>query len=129
LSQVSLSGSRTKGKRNRVIPVPEYIRPYLTGGLAHHNIFTGTPESHNPSYFKTLWGKYKKQSTLLQDHHTLYSFRHTGAIKVYEKTGSLTVLQQVMGHADLKTSLTYLRGLEVKQLEVGQLPELNKLTS
>ena len=42
--------------------------------------------------------------------------------KVYEKTGSLTVLQQVMGHADLKTSLTYLRGLEVQHLEVNQLP-------
>jgi len=73
LSQVSLSGSRTKGKRNRIIPVPEYIRPYLTGGQAHHNIFTGTPQPHNPDYFKTLWSKYKKQSSLLQDHHTLYS--------------------------------------------------------
>jgi len=32
--------------------------------------------------------------------------------------------QQVMGHADLKTSLTYLRGLEIQQLEVDQLLEL-----
>ena len=124
LSQVSLSGDRTKGKRNRVIPVPEYIRPYLGGGPLHHNIFSGTPEPYNEHYFKTLWGKYKKRSTLLEKHHTLYSFRHTGSVKVYEKTGSLTVLQQVMGHADLKTSLTYLRGLEIQQLEVDQLPEL-----
>ena len=124
LSQVSLSGDRTKGKRNRVIPVPEYIRPYLTGGPSHHNIFSGTPEAYNADYFKTLWSRYKKQSTLLDKHHTLYSFRHTGSVRVYEKTGSLTVLQQVMGHADLKTSLTYLRGLEVKQLEVSQLPDL-----
>ena len=29
-----------------------------------------------------------------------------------------------MGHADLKTSLTYLRGLEVQQLKVGDMPEL-----
>ena len=124
LSQVSLSGSRTKGKRNRVIPVPSYIRPYLTGGPVDHNIFTGTTEAHNPDYFKTLWSKYKKQSTLLEKHHTLYSFRHTGAIKVYEKTGSLTVLQQVMGHADLKTSLTYLRGLEMEQIDLNLMPEL-----
>ena len=34
------------------------------------------------------------------------------------------ISQQVMGHADLKTSLTYLRGLEIQQLEVGDLPEL-----
>jgi hypothetical protein len=35
-----------------------------------------------------------------------------------------SVLQQVMGHADLKTSLTYLRGLEIQQLEIDNLPEL-----
>jgi len=29
-----------------------------------------------------------------------------------------------MGHADLKTSLTYLRGLEIQQLELKDLPEL-----
>jgi len=29
-----------------------------------------------------------------------------------------------MGHSYLKISLTYLRGLEVQQLEVDQMPEL-----
>jgi len=29
-----------------------------------------------------------------------------------------------MGHSDMKVSLTYLRGLEVKQLDVDDLPEL-----
>lgn len=124
LSTVSLSGNRTKGKRNRVIPVPKYILPYLCPKENHRNIFTGTPWPHNPDFFKTLWGKYKYRSTVIEKHHTLYSFRHTGAIKVYQKTGSLTVLQQVMGHADLTTSLTYLRGLEIQQVEVNHLPEL-----
>ena len=55
---------------------------------------------------------------------TLYSFRHTGSIKVFEKTGSLLKLQQVMGHSSMTVSLTYLRGLEVKQLDVEDLPEL-----
>ena len=52
------------------------------------------------------------------------SVRHTGAIKVFEKTGSLLKLQQVMGHSDMKVSLTYLSGLEVKQLDVEDLPEV-----
>ncbi len=30
-------------------------------------------------YFKTLWGRYKTQSELIQRDQTLYSFRHTGA--------------------------------------------------
>jgi hypothetical protein len=29
-----------------------------------------------------------------------------------------------MGHSDMKVSLAYLRGLEVKQLDVEDLPEL-----
>jgi hypothetical protein len=29
-----------------------------------------------------------------------------------------------MGHSDMKVLLTYLRGLEVKQLDVEDLPEL-----
>jgi hypothetical protein len=28
-----------------------------------------------------------------------------------------------MGHSDMKVSLTYLRGLEVKQLDVADLPD------
>ena len=48
--------------------------------------------------------------------------RITGAIQVYEKTGSLTKLQQVMGHSSLQVSLTYLRGLEVKQLDAEDMP-------
>lgn len=51
-------------------------------------------------------------------------FTESKFIKAYEKTGSLTVLQQVMGHADFKTSLTYLRGWEMQQLEIDNLPEL-----
>ena len=83
--------------------------------------------SNNPpykDYFKGIWTKYKKQSFILQPNQTIYSFRHTGAIKVFEKTGSLQKLQQVLGNSDMKVSLTYLRGLEVKQLVVEDLPEL-----
>ena len=61
---------------------------------------------------------------LIEKCQTFYSFRHTGAIQVYEKTGSLTKLQQVMGHSSLQVSLTYLRGLEVKQLDAEDMPQL-----
>ena len=68
--------------------------------------------------------KIKKQTALLKQNQTLYSFRHAGAINVFEKTGSLLKLQQVMGHSDMQVSLTYLRGLEVKQLDLEDLSEL-----
>jgi hypothetical protein len=41
---------------------------------------------------------------------------------VYTLIVSLTKLQQVMGHSSLQVSLTYLRGLEVKQLEIDDMP-------
>ena len=90
------------------------------------NVFTGKKVPYNPDYFKTLWTRYKRKSKLIEKDQTLYSFRHTGAIQVYEKTGSLTKLQQVMGHSSLQVSLTYLRGLEVKQLEIDDMPILER---
>ena len=96
----------------------------LLSNLGGHtdNIFTGCETPNNPDYFKTLWGKYRKRSKLLQPNQTLYSFRHTGAIEIYKRTGSLTVLQQAMGHASLAVSLGYLRNLEVPMLKVEDMP-------
>ena len=126
---VSLSWNRVKSKQNRVVPVPDYIRQLILPRAKYSNsddanIFTLENHSYNESYFKTLWGKYKRTTNLLKENQTLYSFRHTGAIRVYEKSGSLATLQRAMGHSDMKVSLTYLRGLEVKQLDLCDFPEL-----
>ena len=127
-SQVSLSGNRVKSKRNRILPIPRNIQSELkiryTELNKSENLFTRNENLHHQDYFKGLWTKFKNQSTSLELNQTLYSFRHTGAIKVFEKTGSLLKLQQVMGHSDMKVSLTYLRGLEIRQLDVEDLPEL-----
>ena len=103
--QVSLGGNQNKGKRNRIVPIGAYIQPYLRAfkrinSASDVNVFTGNKKPYNRDYFKTLWGRYKKESELLEKNQTLYSFRHIGAIRVYEKTGSLIKLQQVMGHSD-----------------------------
>ena len=126
---LSLDGSRVKSKRNRILPVPEIVRVEVLRRkqqceIDTANLFSLTTQNHHNDYFKGLWTKYKNSSEILSKNQTLYSFRHTGAIKVFEKTGSLQKLQQVMGHSDLKVSLTYLRGLEVKQLDVEDLPQL-----
>ena len=53
---------------------------------------------------------------------TLYSFRHTGALEIFKRTGSITKLQKAMGHSSIKVSLTYLRGLEVPELKEEDMP-------
>jgi len=128
-TQINLSGSMNKGKRNRVVPIPPYIRPFL-GALrgdsssTQHNIFTGSLKPYNRDFFKTLWGRYKKVSSQLERDQTIYSFRHSGALEVYRTTGSIHKLQQVMGHGSLHVSLTYLRGLPINSIEIQDLPQL-----
>jgi integrase len=122
LSQIHLSGHRNKSGRNRIVPVPVYIRENLVKGEDSKNIFSGELEPYNSDYFKSLWSKYKAQSKVLEEHQTLYSFRHTGAIDIFKRTGSLTKLQKAMGHSSLNVSLTYLRGLEVAELQEEDMP-------
>ena len=43
-------------------------------------------------------------------------------IKILKRTGSLTKLQKAMGHSILNVSLTYLRGLELAELEEEDMP-------
>jgi integrase len=122
LTFISLSGDRNKSGRNRIVPVTSSVRANLTPKERHLNIFSSSPTPFNQDYFKTLWGRYKAQSELIQRDQTLYSFRHTGAIDVFKRTGSLAVLQQAMGHASLAVSLGYLRNLEVPTLTADSMP-------
>ena len=78
----------------------------------------------NADYFKSLWTRYKAQSSPISPDQTLYSFRHTGAINVYEKTGNLRTVQTVMGHASMAVTLGYLRGIEVCSFSSDQMPDL-----
>ena len=66
--------------------------------------------------------RFKKINNEAYNDITIYSFRHTGAINIYKRTGSLTKLQQAMGHSSLQVSLTYLRGLEVTELTEEDMP-------
>ena len=122
LSYIHLSGQRNKSGRNRIVPVPTYIRDILVKGEPHHNIFSGKRQPLNQDYFKTIWGRFKRVSKLLEQDQTLYSFRHSGAIEIFKRTGSLTKLQKAMGHSSINVSLTYLRGLEVAELTESDMP-------
>jgi integrase len=72
--------------------------------------------------FGDLWGRYKRHSSILEQGQTLYSFRHSGAIDIFKRTGSITKLQKAMGHSSINVSLTYLRGLEVAELKEEDMP-------
>ena len=122
LSYIKLSGGRNKSGRNRIVPVPLYIREILVKGETSNNIFTSSNKPPNPDYFKTLWSRFKRVSKLIEQDQTLYSFRHSGAIDIFKRTGSITKLQKAMGHSSINVSLTYLRGLEIPELNEEDMP-------
>jgi len=122
LNYIHLSGNRNKSGKNRIVPVPSYIRAILIKGESQYNIFSGKSQPLNQDYFKTLWSRFKRQSNALEQGQTLYSFRHTGAIEIFKRSGSLTKLQKAMGHSSINVSLTYLRGLEVAELTEEDMP-------
>ena len=121
---ISLSGSRNKSGRNRIIPIPRYVKSELASRYTERDryVLRDSLKPYSRDYLKVLWRRYRQQSSCLEEGVTLYSLRHTGALRVYEKTSSLQKLQQVMGHSDMKVSLTYLRGLELNLINVADLP-------
>ena len=122
LKYIHLAGNRNKSGRNRIVPVPSYIRDILVKGERDNNIFSNKPQPLNQDYFKTLWGRFKRQPNVLEQGQTLYSFRHSGAIEIFKRTGSITKLQKAMGHSSINVSLTYLRGLEIAELKEEDMP-------
>ena len=122
LSHIRLSGNQVKSKRNRIVPVSLKIREILKRKEGHLNIFTGLKQPYSRSYFIQLWRRFKRLNPEVDKEITLYSFRHSGAIDIFKRTGSITKLQKAMGHSSMTVSLTYLRGLEVAELKEEDMP-------
>jgi len=98
LSHINLTGSKVKSKRNRIVPVPKYIREILVKGENQHNIFSKSKQPYNKSYFSLIWRRFKRRYPTIEPSVTIYSFRHTGALEIFKRTGSITKLQKAMGH-------------------------------
>ena len=63
-----------------------------------------------------LWRRFKRFNPDVIATTTIYLFRHSGAIDIFKRTGSITKLQKAMGHSSINVNLTYLRGLEIPEL-------------
>ena len=124
LKTIHLSGNKVKSKRNRLVPVPPYVRDLLVRSESDYNIFSQKIKPYNNDYFKALFRRFKKLNPQVDKDITLYSFRHSAALNIFKRTSSLTKLQKAMGHSSLKVSLTYLRGLEVAELTEEDMPQV-----
>ena len=46
-----------------------------------------------------LWRRFKRFNPDVIATTTIYLFRHSGAIDIFKRTGSITKLQKAMGHS------------------------------
>ena len=122
LSHINLGGSKVKSKRNLIVPVPSYIREVLIKRDSNYNVFSNSIEPYNKGYFSLIWKRFKRLNPDVKTSVTIYSFRHTGAIEIFKRTESITKLQKAMGHSSINVSLTYLRWLEVPELNEEDMP-------
>jgi integrase len=132
-TRITLSGKENKSRRNRTVPIPEYVQSellrqginQLEGGM---NIFSRQSVPFNLSYFNTAWTRIKEdiiEAGIITQEHTLYSFRHTAAVNMYLKTKDPFKIQQAFGHSSLRVTLTYLRNLGLMvDASLDDLPEL-----
>jgi integrase len=120
---IRLGGSRNKNGKNRVLPVPQYILSELKSNNGE-SIFQGFNLPPNPFYFKTLWSRFKKRNISIETNQTLYSFRHSGALNIYNRTKSLEKVKVAMGHSSIIVTLGYLRGFDITELVEQDLPHL-----
>lgn len=132
-TRITLSGAENKSKRVRMIELPEYITKALIAygaqSLQPQDYLIGRSATPvNKDYFTTAWTRQKKhfpKEFMLSEGQTLYSFRHTGALAVYNKTKDPYRVQQAMFHGSLKVTLTYLRSLGlISNSGNSDLPEL-----
>lgn len=118
ISEIHLSGSENKGRKVRVVYVPNYVRkevedvlPYLKSA---ENIFSKHIQPYNEAYFNTAWTRaWNKmfQLGIIEENQTIYSFRHTAAVDVYRRTKDVNLLKSLLGHSSIMVTLKYLRGL------------------
>lgn len=131
--KISLGGNQNKSRRLRAVLVPEFVKmeiikldiSSLEDGM---NIFSRTASAFNLSYFNTAWGRIKEvllKDGIIEQNHTLYSFRHTAAVFMYLKTRDPYKIQQAFGHSSLRVTLIYLRSLGlIIDTTIDDLPDL-----
>jgi len=118
-SLISLSGAENKSARVRVVSIPDYLQPLVKKRMLsvsdpETNLFTLNQTTYNDYYFNLIWTRLKPkmfEKRILQKDQTIYSFRHSAAVDVYNRTKDIHILQQLLGHSTMIVTLKYLRGL------------------
>lgn len=74
-----------------------------------------------------MWARAKPELLrlkLIKPKQTVYSFRHSAAINVFEASQKIKLLQQLLGHQSVVTTELYLRSIGQIAIDVDMMPRL-----
>lgn len=98
LSQYKITFSKTKGKKNRTVP----ISPAL-----YDEIYQPTSGRLFKNCYNSMWRMIDDLIPDLPEGQATHVFRHTFASHFMMKGGNIVVLQRILGHTDIKHTMRY----------------------
>lgn len=121
LSQIKpyhITYTKTKGRRNRTVPITEAL--YNEIPKVNDKLFSG---SHDRAFERAL----ERANITLPKGQLTHVLRHTFASHFIMNSGNLLVLQKILGHTDIKTTMRYAHLAPDHLEEATQLNPLSKL--
>ncbi|HID4156735.1 TPA: phage integrase [Citrobacter koseri] len=90
---------KTKGKRNRAVPISDELYEILPKVRNSKPVFTGC--------YSAFRGAVKRAGIELPDGQLSHVLRHTFASHFMMRGGNILVLQRILGHSDIKVTMRY----------------------
>ena len=108
---------KTKGKKNRSVPISDDLYDLLPKARTSKPVFTGC--------YSAFRGALKRTGIELPDGQLSRVLRHTFASHFMMSGGNILVLQRILGHTDIKVTMRYAHFAPDHLTEAIQLNPLN----
>lgn len=109
---------RTKGKRERIIPIPpEIVEDFKIA--THGGIY-------KPNHISKTFSKLRDQAGISKN-KSLHSLRHTFALRKLLELGNIYLVKEMLGHSSVNTTQIYLQFPKgyIKEVLADWLPQIN----
>ncbi len=127
----------SKGDKERQLPLHKDLLPVLKSWLLKRNTFKKEEVSANGALFLSNRGlrmtprniqymikKYAKEAGIRNAQKiTPHKLRHTFATIIYQKTGDIRLVQDLLGHSSISTTQIYSHtDLKQREMAIGEIP-------
>lgn len=111
---------QSKGRKDRYVPLSEHLirglRKYITAERPVDWLFNGKPEDRGGGDFDSRYSQRGVQWAVnriakdagIQKEVSVHTLRHTYACHLLEEGMNIVTLQELMGHANIETTMEYL---------------------